>query len=67
MAALPLRDEWLTGVGNHPAEVVEAVYRRTARAEIGQQQQRSVLAVLAKVVGAARDAAAELPVARVAL
>src|SRR5713226_9527402 len=62
------RNERSTGVGDHPTEVVVALDGRTTPAEgkVRQQQQGSVLAVPAKLVGAVRDAAAELPVARVA-
>src|SRR5216684_268254 len=62
------RNESSTGIGDHPTEVVVALDGRTTSAEskVRQQQQGSVLAVPAKLVGAVRDAAAELPVARVA-
>src|SRR5437660_5327591 len=55
-----------TGVANHPAEIVIALDRCAvpAEGEIRQQQQGSVLAVLAEIVGATWDRAAELPVAR---
>src|SRR5438132_8152804 len=56
-----------TGVGNHPTKIVVALDRRPIAAEgqVRQQQQRSVLVVLTKLVRAVRNAAAELPVAGV--